>query len=209
MVKTVEYRLRTLDKSILKGIIGEHLARSFIRSKLAPDLIEKEGWHHIVLSRNDYKMHSNARNKRLFSFDSFKTDFIRQGFYATKKLLARYAEVVGILTQQHCTPDGLLMKLRETGATKKLRERTVPLGARLRLDELHRHRNHLEFPVVDGELEVVEIKCGRQARLDGKQKETYNTLIAKSVFLRMIKVRIVSFDLNRFLVEEHRYERFV
>ena len=174
-MKTVEYRLKTLDKSILKGIIGEHLARSFIRSMLAPELIENEGWHHVVLSRNDYKLHSKERNKKLFSFDSFKTDFVQQGFYATKKL----------------------------------RERTVPLGARLRLDESHRHGDRLEFPVVDGELEVVEIKCGRQARLGSKQKETYNTLIAKGIFLRMIKVRIVSFDLNRFLVEEHRYERFV
>ena len=205
----MEYRLKTLDKSVLKGVIGEHLARSFIRRTLAPQLVSDEGWHHVVLSRNDYKLHSKARNKKLFSFDSFKTDFVQQGFYATKKLLARYAEVVGILTQQHCTPDGLLMKLRETGATKKLRERTVPLGARLRLDESHRHGDRLEFPVVDGELEVVEIKCGRQARLGSKQKETYNTLIAKGIFLRMIKVRIVSFDLNRFLVEEHRYERFL
>jgi hypothetical protein len=101
------------------------------------------------------------------------------------------------------------MKLRETGATKTLRERTCPLGATLRLNRAYKRGDQLEFPVVDGELEVVEVKCGRQARLSSKQKATYNTLIAKGVFLRMIQVRIVSFDLNQFLVEEHRYERFL
>jgi hypothetical protein len=63
--------------------------------------------------------------------------------------------------------------------------------------------------VVDGDLEVVEVKCGRSAKLLDKQKETYSDLIAKGVPLRMIKVRIVSFDLNRFLVEERRYDRFL
>ncbi len=205
----MEYSFKTLERSILKGVIGEHLARSFIRGKLAPELAREEGWHHVLLSINDYKLHSKTLNKKLFSFDLFKTDFIQQGFYANRKLLARYAEVAGILTQNHCTPDGLLMKLRETGGTKKLQESTCPIGASLRIDESHRHGDTLEFPIVDGDLEVVEIKCGRQARLSSKQKETYNNLIAKGIPLRMIKVRIVSFDLNRFLVEEHRYERFL
>ncbi len=209
MVEALEYKLKTLDKSLLTGVIGEHLARSFIRRKLAPDLAREEGWHHVVLSNNDYKLHSKMRTKKLFSFTPFKTDFLQQGFYATTKLLARYAEVAGVLTHHHCTPDGLLMKLRKTGPTKKLQTRTCPLGARLRLDGPSQPGDHLEFPVVDGELEVVEIKCGRQARLSNKQKETYNTLIAKGVFLRMVQVRIVSFDRNRFLVEEHRYDRFL
>ena len=33
--------------------------------------------------------------------------------------------------------------------------------------------------------------------------------VQKDVPLRLIKVRIVSFDLNRFLVEEHKYEKFL
>ncbi len=66
-----------------------------------------------------------------------------------------------------------------------------------------------KLPVVKGDLEIIEIKCGRNARLMDKQKETYNDLIAKNVPLRLIKVRIVSFDLNRFLVEEHKYEKFL
>jgi len=65
------------------------------------------------------------------------------------------------------------------------------------------------LPVVDGGLEVVEVKCGRTSKLMDKQKETYNDLIARGVPLRLLRVRIVSFDLNRFLVEERRYDRFL
>ena len=67
----------------------------------------------------------------------------------------------------------------------------------------------LELPIVEGDLEIVEIKCGREAKLMEKQKKIYNDLIAKEVSLRMINVRIVSFDLNRFLIEEHKHERFL
>ncbi len=79
----------------------------------------------------------------------------------------------------------------------------------MRIDTSHRSGDLLEFPVVDGNLEIVEIKCGRTAKLMIKQKTTYNDLIAKGIPLRMIKVRIVSFDLNQFLVEERKYERFL
>ncbi len=63
--------------------------------------------------------------------------------------------------------------------------------------------------MVEGDLEVVEIKCGRNAKLMKKQKETYNDLIEKGIPLRKVEVRIVSFDHNKFLVKERKFERFV
>jgi len=104
---------------------------------------------------------------------------------------------------------GLLLKLRKTGKTRKLKEKYCPKVASLRIDALHKHGDVLEFPVVEGELEIMEIKCGRQAKLVSKQKETYNDLIAKGVPLRMIKVIIVSFDDNEFLVVDRKFERFL
>lgn len=203
----MEYRFKTLELSGLKGLIGEHLARSFIRNTLAPKLVKEEGWNHVLLSNLNYRQHTGT--SKLFSFDRFRIDFIAHGFYANTKLLSRYADVVGVLKQNHCTPDGLIMKLNKTGNTKKLKENEYPHIASLRVEASQKHEGVSEFPIVEGDLEVVEIKCGRQARLMSKQRETYNNLIAKGVPLRMIKVRIVSFDLNRFLVEEHKYERFL
>ncbi len=190
-------------------MIGEHLARSFIRNTLAPKLVEEEGWSHVFLNKNDYKHHKESWKQKLFRFDAFRDDFIAHGFYANRKLLSRYAQVAGVLVENHCTPDGLLVKVRSTGETKKLMKSKCPKAASLRIDTSHRSGDLLEFPVVDGNLEIVEIKCGRTAKLMIKQKTTYNDLIAKGIPLRMIKVRIVSFDLNQFLVEEHKYERFL
>lgn len=209
LVDIVEYHFKTLELNILKGVIGEHLARSFIRNTLAPKLVKEEGWNHVLLSQNDYRQHKGTWIKKLFKFDSLREDFVVHGFYANTKLLSRYAQVAGVLVKNHCTPDGLLMKLRLTGKARKLKKSSCPKAASLRIDASHRCGDILEFPVVDGNLEVVEIKCGRKAKLMDKQKKTYNDLIAKGIPLRMINVRIVSFDLNRFLVEEHRYERFL
>jgi hypothetical protein len=208
-VDSMEYRFKRLEYNGLKGRIGEHLARSFIRNKLAPKLMEEEGWNHVLLSNNDYKHHEWTWNTKLFDFDNFREDFIARGFYPTMKLLSKYTSAVGVLTHNHCIPDGLLLKLRETGKTKRLKESSCPSTARVRVEKSRKHGDIFEFPTVGGDLEIVEIKCGREARLMGKQKETYNRLIAKDVPLRMIKVRIVSFDLNRFLVEEHKHERFL
>lgn len=204
----MEYRFAPLEYNSLKGTIGEHLARGFIRNHLSSRLIKDEGWHHVILSKNNYKQHVWTWNTKLFNYDNFREDFIVHGFCADIKLLSKYAMVAGILAQNHCTPDGVLLKLRETGRMKKMKESAFPSVVRLR-EEYRKHRDWLEIPIVNGDLEIVEMKCGRTAKLMDKQKKTYNDLIAKGVPLRMINVRIVSFDLNRFLVEEHKYEKFL
>ncbi|MGD8545997.1 MAG: hypothetical protein PVH12_07465 [Candidatus Bathyarchaeota archaeon] len=204
----MQYRFKHIEHNGLKGIIGEQLARSFVRNKLAPSLVKEEGWDQIVLSRNNYKQHARSWNKKLFKYDHFRDDFIVHGFYASRKLLIKYATAVGILEQNHCTPDGILLKLKETGKMKKIRKNAYPSVARLRIDSQKRG-NVYELQMVEGDLEIIEIKCGRNARLIDKQKETYNSLIAKGVPLRLIRVRIVSFDQNKFLVEESKHENLL
>ena len=162
-----------------------------------------------MLSKNDYKQHVWTWNTKLFSFDQFGEDFLRHGFHANLKLLSKYATTAGILEQNHCTPDGILLKLNDTGKTRRMNARKASSAARLGLYNSLRDGNALRVPIVEGDLEVVEIKCGHNAKLMDKQKQTYNNLIAKGIPLRLIKVRIVSFDLNRFLVEEHRHEKFL
>lgn len=205
----MEYRLRQLEYNGLKGRIGEQLARSFVRNELAAKLVKEENWNHVLLSPNDYKQHVWTLNTKLFKFDNFRKDFIVHGFCATTKLLSKYASIVGILVKNHCTPDGLLLKLRETGKTVSVKQTDCPVVIKLRATAPQDHTDRFTLPLVEGDLEVLEIKCGRSAKLMDKQKETYNSLIAKGIPLRIIKVRIVSFDLNRFLVEERKIERFL
>lgn len=203
----MEYRLKSLELNILKGVIGEHLARSFIRNTLSRKIVEAEKWDHVVFNRNDDKQNFKVWNEKLFSYDRFREDFYAHGFYANRQLLSKYAMVLGVLARNHCTPDGLLLKLREKGSKRKVRKNTLLLDTWLR--KKSERRDVSEYPVVDGELEVVEIKCGRNAKLMKKQKETYNDLVWKGVPLRMVEVRIVSFDRNKFLVQERKFSRSV
>jgi len=184
----LEYKFRLLEWNGLKGLIGEHLARSFIRNKLSLKLIKEEGWDHVLFSGNDYKKHSWTWNTKLFKFDNFREDFIVHGFCANVKLLSKYAMAAGILMQNHCTPDGFLLKMRETGKTIALKQSDFFPRTKLKA---RRHKKRLVLPIVEGDLEVVEIKCGRSAKLMSKQREAYNNLMAKGIPLRMIKVKIV------------------
>ncbi|UCH32124.1 MAG: hypothetical protein JSV05_01670 [Candidatus Bathyarchaeota archaeon] len=205
----MEVRFKPLEYNMLKGTIGEHIARSFIRNHLASKLIKEEGWDHVLLKHNDFKKHAWTWNTKLFSYEKFREDFIAHGFCADIKLLSKYAITAGVLTKNHCSPDGLLLKMRETGNIKKVKVKKWPPFAKLKIKLSSKSRDAIKLRPVTGDLEVIEIKCGRKAKLMNKQRETYNALIAKGIPLRMIKVRIVSFDLNRFLAEEHKYERFL
>jgi len=204
----LEYQFKRLEYNGLIGKIGEQLARSFIRNQLAPRLINDESWDYVLFSKNDYKQRARTRNTKLFSFDNFRDDFLILGFYPKTRLLSKYASAVGILNRNHCIPDGLILKLKKTGRCQRLQKRSCPYEASFRFKATE-NGSHYKLPTVEGDLEIVEVKCGQSARLIGKQKETYNDLIEKGVPLRMINVKIISFDLNKFLVEEHRYERFL
>ncbi len=205
----LEYRFKPLEYNGLKGIVGEHLARSFIRNELSLKLATEEGWDHVLFSNGNRKHNAWNWNKKLFSYDSFREDFIVHGFCANVKLLSKYAAAASVLVQNNCNPDGMLLKLKDTGKTKRFKDSVRPPLARFRTSPSPKQKGSVEYPVVSGDMEIVEIKCGRKAKLVDKQKETYNKLIAKGVPLRMINVRIVSFDLNKFLVEEHKHERFL
>jgi hypothetical protein len=205
----LQYRFKTLEYNGLKGVIGEQLARSYIRNRLAAKLIEEEKWDHVILSRNEYKKHTWTWNTKLFKFDYFREDFIIHGFYAKTNLLSKYSSAIGILEQNHCTPDGILLKLKDTGKTRRLKEDTYPEVNKLKINRSLKRGEIIKLPIVEGSFEIVEIKCGRKAKLMDKQKRAYNDIIAKGIPLRMIKVRIDSFDLNRFLVEDHKYEKFL
>ncbi|UCD96209.1 MAG: hypothetical protein JSV35_06870 [Candidatus Bathyarchaeota archaeon] len=200
------YQFKQLEHNGLKGTIGEQLARRFIRHILTPKIVKEEGWSHVVYSRNDYKQHKKHTllwTRKLFTFDEFREDFLLHGFYATQQLLTKYAQVVAVLIQNHCTPDGLLIKLKETGRKKKIDERTTRFLETRGLNCDEQRNTHV--PIVNGELEIIEVKSGRNPNLMDKQRQTYSDLIINGCPLRLIRVRIVSFDRNQFLVEESKF----
>ena len=45
-------------------MIGEHLARSYIKTQLAPELMLDERWDQVVLSHNHYRQNLGGWNAR-------------------------------------------------------------------------------------------------------------------------------------------------
>jgi len=102
---------------------------------------------------------------------------------------------------ESCIPDGLLMKLNDTGETKIL-SNTV---SRLHLPPELSGKDVIDLPIVDGEVEIIEIKS-KKAPLRTKQKVAYNTLIMNRFPVRLFRVKMISFDKNEFAISEKRID---
>jgi hypothetical protein len=57
------------------------------------------------------------------------------------------------------------------------------------------------FPVVEGEIEIVEVKSGT-ARLASNQIKSYTDVLRKGYPLRYFHVEIISFERNQFEIKE-------
>jgi hypothetical protein len=58
-----------------------------------------------------------------------------------------------------------------------------------------------KFPMIDGEIEVIEIKSDR-AHLQAYQRKNYVKLIKNGYILHFFRVRIASFEDNQFEIQE-------
>ena len=66
-------------------------------------------------------------------------------------------------------------------------------------DLLPRHTE--QFPIVNGEIEVIEVKSNK-AHLQAYQRKNYVRLINNGYALHFFRVRIVSFESNQFEIQE-------
>ena len=99
----MQYKFKSLEYNGLKGRIGELVARSFVRSVLAPKLVKEEFWDHVFLSNNDYKQRVRSRNAKLFNYDRFREDFVANGFSADTKLLSELYAFASFLREDAWT----------------------------------------------------------------------------------------------------------
>jgi hypothetical protein len=98
------------------------------------------------------------------------------------------------------TPDGFLAKLRKTKQTKLLKDTLKEFG-------LHNsswssgHKDNEQLPIVEGEIEIVEIKTGK-AIIPSHQMISYRKVLDEKYALRFFHVNIISFEKNEFEIEE-------
>ena len=147
--------------------------------------------------------------------------FISNGVYPTNELLTKIEKpgLFGTLRNKRegvleNVPDGFLVKLKKTGKSKSLREALTDFGLE-RFDHWYvgwgpylygtfwrsEHDEGEVLPIVDGEVEIIEVKSGKSILL-AYQRKSYLKAIKNGYLLRFFHVEIVSFKKNHFEVKE-------
>lgn len=178
----------------VEGNIGDHLLLSLLLKKLRspPSLqISERKWQRKLTRKYRYVV----------------MDFLSERIYPNQELLRRYERINDILKH---SPDGFLLKLRNTGEVKLMKEAVSELGegswklsTRNGESEFSTEEadETMEIPIVNGEIEVVEVKSDK-GKLTKAQKEEYSNLVRNGYPLRLIHVSIISFVKNQFEVNQ-------
>ena len=194
------YSFKPPEWSNWKGRLCEELAMDYIREIFIPELKEKEKWQHVLVTKQ-FIIFQKINNEVYIDKEQAKMDFFLHGLYPSKRLLRKLIEINRILSLESCIPDGILAKLNNTGEMERL-SNTI---SRSYLPPEIRKKDVIDLPIVDGEIEILEIKS-KKSPLRAKQKLVYNALIMKGFPLRLFKVHMISFDQNRFAIREKRID---
>jgi len=216
----VKYSFKQQDMNNWKGRITESLTRFYIRDVLCPKL-EKEGWFKVLFlpsipllipSRPIEELSASKRDFYRDKYISLRTILLGKGIYPSQEFLEKCGRVNDFL--KHLS-DGILLKFRKTGEMKQMRDLISEIGTgewRYKWGNKFEESDEIRFstkeveetteiPIVNGEIEVVEVKSDK-GKLSKVQKEDYSNLVKNGYPLRLFHVSIVSFDKNHFEVKE-------
>lgn len=174
-----------------KARITERIAEHYI-SDIVISKLKKAGWNHVFLvpgwsnklvtrqPRNFLEVESRfyiscGSLVRLDPEKALRKFFSDNFLSPSDELLKRFQKLHELL-ETH--PDFFLIKVKRTQARRKE-----------------------EISVVDGEIEVVEVKSDKTP-LPPHQKRSYGKIIREGYVLRFINVDTISFEENEFEIEE-------
>lgn len=199
--RTMKYSLHWTDINRFKGKITEMLVRRYIE-KVLVNALKEEGWDQIIFTPNawfgDEIEQNKNRPEHMQIFWKFEEElFVRNSLCPTKELLKSFKRLASLLEN---TPDGFLAKLRKTTQTKQLKDTFKDLGLKNR-GWSSDHEDKELLPIVEGEIEIVEIKTGK-AIIPSHQMISYRKVLDEKYALRFFHVNIISFEKNEFEIEE-------
>jgi len=168
--KVVKYSFVWTELNNFKARLTERLVRQYCRKVLVPALRE-QGWDQVIFTPyawfGDDVEENKGRPKALQIFwHNEEKILIEKGFYPSKNFLKIFKELTSLLEN---TPDGFLIKLKKTELAKPLKEALKEIGSenceRWRVSEdgfnMSEHDDNEQLEVVEGEIEVVEVKTGK------------------------------------------------
>jgi len=201
----VRYSLTRPDMNNLKGIISETLINNYIKEVVIPRLMDK--WDYVFFLKS--LLHSFTSRNRVFNSASGNMYLISRGLFPNIELRKKMKILEEILINE---PDGYILKLRDTSNKIILKEALdeLSLSGYLKGSWKHgednifvgeEHNENEELPIVDGEIEIVEVKSDK-GKLVFWQKEQYGEAIQKGIPLRYFHVNILSFINNEYEITE-------
>jgi len=218
----MRYSLSLQSLNSWKGRITESLAGRYIEEVLCPKL-KNEGFDFVFFKDFGYMLLHLCGNEATLPKpywgdvpENLKNLFFEEGFFPCSNLTNK---TVKLMQNLDCATDGFLFKTKRTGETIT-RKKAFP---HLIIRKSHREgyssetttragntlietSNPEEYPkkmsIVDGEVELIEVKSGKRGRIKPHQYENYARAINEGFPLRLIHVKIVSFEENHFEIEE-------
>ena len=203
----MKYSLPPRELNGWKARIAERIVEHYIRNDVIPRLKE-EGWSGAIYTEGWFYPFNMVE-------DEEAKFFVANNLYPISSFLKRFEELTRLLEN---FPDGFLIKLRETGGFKLLGDALKELGLLRRekscswdVGEHNRfssllHAMDERLPVVDGEVEVIEVKFGR-SRLAPNQMRSYYGIIQEGYVFRLFHVGIVSLAGNEFEIRERIFSK--
>jgi len=208
----IKYSFRPQELNNLKAYITGRLIRRYINDVLIPRLKREEKWDQIVYIRAWF----TAENmERLLPLDRNMELFIlvSMNFFRTPSFLMRFRKLTRLLDN---VPDGFIIKMRNTGKNIKYQDAVkciYPLSPKLvftwKISTDYRtyiirrsnYEANISIPIVDGDIEVVEVKSGK-SKFSPNQVKSYNKILKNNYILRYYHVNIISFKDNKFEIFE-------
>jgi hypothetical protein len=208
--RVMKYGLHWTELNNFKARLTERLVKRYIEKILIPALRE-QGWNQAIFTPNcwfgDEEEQNKNRPKPMQIFWNLESKFfVSNGLYPTEEFLQAFKKLTRLLDN---TPDGFLVKLRKTKRTKLLKDALEELGLKKcsgwSVGEYSysplEHDDNEQLPIVEGEIEIVEVKTGK-AIIPSHQMVSYRKVLEERYVLRFFHVNIISYEKNEFEIEE-------
>ena len=205
--RVVKYGFHRTELNNFQAGLTEKLVKRYVKKTLIPELRE-QGWDAVIyVEQSPFQPQlddSEPPERQGFWSKNEERVLVAEGLCPTRAFLRMFKKLTRVL--EH-SPDGFLLKLRKTGKTKSLGETLEELKltggwsiGRYRYN-CSDHDKNQQLPIVNGEVELVEVKSGK-AILHECQVKDYKKSLKQKFALRYFHVNILSFEKNVFEIEE-------
>ncbi len=187
--KSLKTGLRNLHNN-WQASVTERLVGNYIEDVIIPELTH-QGWSEVIYSQDQgFKIFFDENellrpthmqgvwNNIAYGF------FIENGLYPTEDFMNKLKKLLSLLNH---FPDGYLFKFKKTGEVKAFKKQT--------------DSESVHLPIVNGDIELVEVKSGKAKLFSGQRKDYCNAL-RENFVLRFYQVDVVSFEKNEFEIME-------